>query len=70
MEGPKLALATNTRIKQVLGLLTGEGVSLTAKVQIKGKGMLAEGSLQTQPEVLSTVYSGFPIKSKEIHVDN
>lgn len=28
--------------------------------------MLEEGSLQTQPEVLSTVYSGFPIKSKEI----
>ena len=28
--------------------------------------MLEEGSLQTQTEVLSIVYSGFPIKSKEI----
>lgn len=28
--------------------------------------MLEEGSLQTQTEVLSIGYSGFPIKSKEI----
>ena len=61
-----MALATNTRVKQLLRLIEGEGISLTAKGQIKGKCMLEEGSLQTQTEVHGIVYSGFPIKSKEI----
>lgn len=47
-EGPELALDTVIRIKQVQGWVGVEGVSLTAKGQIRGKCMPEEGTLQSQ----------------------